>query len=146
MKILVDADACPVKNAIVKIAKEYGIRVLMFVDTNHVLNDDYSKVVVVGQGRDAVDIALINQVEKNDIVVTQDYGVATLALSKQAYAVNQNGFIYTQENIDRLLFERYISQKVRRSGGKASSPRKRNKKDNTKFETVFRDLCTRVTS
>lgn len=146
MKILVDADACPVKNIIVKVAKEYKIQVLMFVDTNHVLNDDYSEVIVVGQGRDAVDIALINQVEKTDIVVTQDYGVATLALSRQAYVINHNGFIYTRDNIDRLLFERYLSQKVRRSGGRTSGPRRRNKEDNEKFEQVFRSLCIKATS
>lgn len=146
MKILVDADACPVKNIIVKIAREYRVQVLMFVDINHLLNDSYSKVIVVDQGRDAVDIALINRVEKNDIVVTQDYGLATLALSKQAYAINQNGFIYTWDNIDRLLFERYLSQKVRRSGGKAPGPKKRNQSDNEEFKKVLRSLCSKTTN
>jgi uncharacterized protein YaiI (UPF0178 family) len=137
VKILVDADACPVKDIIVRLAKERSIPVIMFIDTSHVLDDGYSKVVVVEKGKDSVDIALINKVEKNDMVVTQDFGVATMAMSKKAYALNQNGLIFNENNIDRLLFERYLSQKVRRSGGRTSNPRKRTREDNEKFEKSF---------
>lgn len=141
MKILVDADACPVKDIIIKIAKELKINVIMFVDTSHILNDGYSRVVTVSQGKDAVDIALINQTEKGDVVVTQDYGVASMVLGKQAYAINQNGLIYNEDNIDGLLFERHLSQKVRRAGGRTRGPKKRNKQANHQFEKVFWELC-----
>ena len=141
MKILVDADACPVKDIIVKIAKKLNIEVIMFIDTSHILEDGYSRVLTVGQGKDAVDIALINQTQNGDVVVTQDYGVASMALGKKAYAINQNGLIYNEENIDRLLFERHLSQKIRRAGGKTSGPKKRSKKNNQKFENVFKELC-----
>jgi uncharacterized protein YaiI (UPF0178 family) len=138
MKVLVDADACPVKDIIVKVAKEFSLQVFMFVDTSHLLDDGYSHVITVGQGKDAVDIAIINQTEKGDIVVTQDYGVASMALGKQAYAINQNGMIYDTNNIDRLMFERHLSQKIRRAGGRTSGPKKRNKEDNQQFEKAFR--------
>jgi uncharacterized protein YaiI (UPF0178 family) len=144
MKILVDADACPVKDIIIRLAKELSIPVMMFIDTSHILDDDYSKVIVVEKAKDSVDIALINKVEKNDIVVTQDFGVATMAISKKAYAVNQNGLIFNDNNIDRLLFERYLSQKVRRSGGKTSNAKKRTKVDNEKFEKAFKFLCEKI--
>ncbi len=146
MKILVDADACPVKKQIVRIAKKYSVPVLMFIDTSHSLNDSYSEVIMVDKGRDAVDIALINKTSKDDIVVTQDYGVATMALSKCAYAISQNGLIYNHNNIDKLLFERHLSQKVRRSrsGGKTTNPKKRQKTDDEKFEQSFRSLCDEV--
>ncbi len=144
MKILVDADACPVKNIIVKAAKEYGVAVLMFIDTSHKLNDGYSEVITVDKGRDAVDIALVNKIQKDDIVVTQDYGVATMALSKEAHSINQNGLIYTKDNIDKLLFERHLSQKIRRAGGKAFNAKKRTKADNEKFEETFRQLCLQI--
>jgi uncharacterized protein len=140
MKILVDADACPVKNIIIRMAKENNIPVIMFIDTSHILNDGYSSVITVDKGRDSVDFALINKTQKGDVVVTQDFGVATMALSKNAYAINQNGLIYSKENIDRLLFERHLSQKVRRSGGKTSNPRKRTKEDDEKFEKAFKIL------
>jgi Uncharacterized protein conserved in bacteria len=144
-RILVDADACPVKNIIVGIAKEYGIPVIMFIDTSHVLNDGYSEVITVDKSRDSVDIALVNKVAKGDIVVTQDYGVAAMALPKRAFVVNQNGFEYNNGNIDKLLFERHIAQKIRRSGGRTSGPGKRTREDDDRFERVFRSVVKQAT-
>jgi len=140
MKILVDADACPVRDIIVKIAKEFHIPVIMYTDTCHTIEDDYSKKIIVDKGADSVDIALINNTEQNDIIISQDYGVAAMALSKKAYALNQNGLIYTKDNIDKLLFERHISQKIRRSGKKTPNPRKRVKADNKNFEQALKKL------
>jgi uncharacterized protein len=104
------------------------------------LDDGYSEVITVDQGRDSVDIALANRIGHGDIIVTQDYGVAAMALSKHALALNQNGMVYDTENIDRLLFERFLSQKVRRSGGKTSNPRKRIREDDERFERALRTL------
>ncbi len=140
MRILVDADACPVKNIIVKLAKEKNIAVLMFIDTSHILNDGYSEIITVDQGRDSVDIALINRLSKGDVVITQDFGVAAMALGKGAKALNQNGLVYSDENIDRLLFERHLAQKVRRSKGRISGPRKRTNDDDLKFELALKAL------
>lgn len=140
MNILVDADACPVKSIIVRIAKEKNINVFMFIDTSHILDDGYSKTITVDKGRDSVDIALINKVSKGDIVVTQDFGVAALALGKGANAINQNGLIYSNDNIDRLLFERHISQKIRRAKGRVSGPGKRTTEDDQKFEEALKRL------
>lgn len=140
MKILVDADACPVKESIVNIAKENNIPVIMFIDTSHILDDGYSEVVVVDKSRDSVDFALVNRISKGDIVETQDYGVAAMALSMGAKALNQNGLFFTDRNIDKLLFERHIGQKVRRSGGRTSGPPKRTKEDDFKFEKALRKL------
>lgn len=140
MKILVDADACPVKNIIVKIAKEMNIAVIMVIDTSHIINDGYSQVITVDKSADAVDIALINKTNKEDIVVTQDYGVAAMVLGKGARVINQNGLVYSNDNIDRLLFERHLGQKVRRAGGRTNGPRKRTAEDDDKFEKAFRNL------
>lgn len=146
MKILVDADACPVKECIVKIAKKFKIPVIMFIDTSHELDDGYSKVITVEKAKDSVDFALINKVSKGDIVVTQDYGVATMALSKCARAINQNGLIFTDKNIDKLLYERYVSQKVRRAGGRTRGPAKRTDEDDEKFERAFLSLLNEARS
>lgn len=144
MKILVDADACPVKSIIVKIAKYYSLEVIMFFDTSHVYEDDYSKVLIIDKGRDSVDFALINYLKSSDIVITQDYGVASLALSKKAYVLNQNGLIYTNENIDTLLYNRYLSQKIRRSGGKTKGPKKRSKLNDISFEKSLVKLINSI--
>jgi uncharacterized protein len=137
VQIIVDADACPVKEIIVRIAKNRDIPVTMLIDTSHVLNDGYSTVITVERAPDSVDIKLINILKSDDIVVTQDYGVAAMALGKGAKALNQNGLIYTNENMDNLLFERHIGQKVRRAGGKTGSIKKRTKENDQNFEKAF---------
>ena len=129
MKILVDADACPVKEIIVRQAKKRGIPVVMLLDTSHILNDGYSKVITVDKGRDSVDIRLANLLEAGDIVVTQDFGVAALALGKRAKAMNQNGMVYDDRNMDQLLFERHLGQKIRRAGGRTAGAKKRTRSD-----------------
>ena len=140
MKILVDADACPVKEIIEKTAKKYGIPVVMFIDTSHIFKSDYSKTVTVDKGRDSADIALINNTEKGDIVISADFGVASMALGKKAYALGFNGFVYSAENIDRLMFERFLAKKVRaaRHGKIKNKP---NNADDEKFERVLDSLC-----
>ena len=143
MKILVDADACPVKSIIVNLAKKYNIEVVMFSDTSHIIEDGYSKIVVVDKSNDSADIRLINNLEKSDIVVTQDYGVASMALGKGASAINQNGLIYSNENIDMLMFERFLSSKSRRAGMRTKGPKKRIEKDNEKFTIQFEKLINK---
>ena len=140
MEIYVDADACPVKKIIVTVAREKNIKVTMIVDTSHQINDGYSKVIVVDKGCESVDIALINHVSKEDVVVTQDFGVAVMALGKKAKALNQNGLIYTDDNIDRLLLERHVGSRIRRGGGKTKGEKKRSKLDDENFEKSFRSL------
>lgn len=140
LNILVDADACPVKDIIIKVARAHKIPVTMYIDNTHILNDDYCKVITVDKARDSVDIALLNATRKGDIVITQDYGVAAMALGRGAGAINQNGLIYSKDNIDRLLFERHLGQRVRRGGGRTAGPKKRTKEDNLQFEMVFREL------
>ena len=133
MKIIVDADACPVKDIIKKIAVKYSIPVLMVCDTSHILKDDYCKIITVDKFADSADIYLINLTEPGDLVITQDYGVATLALGKNAFAISNNGMEYSDENIDKLLFERFLGKKVRRAGKKTKGPKKRTDDDDRCF-------------
>ena len=137
MKILVDADACPVTKTVVKIGKKYNKEVILFTDTSHIIDDDYATTVIVDKGPDSVDFALINKTKPYDIVVSQDYGVATMALSKKAFCINQNGLVYTDENIDNLLQKRYVSQQIRKAGGRTSGPPKRKKENDLQFEKSF---------
>ena len=141
MKIYVDADACPVTRIAERAAKERGIPVVLLCDTNHVLNSDYSEIRVIGAGADAVDIALINLCQRGDIVVTQDYGVAALALGKGAKAIHQSGRWYTDKNIDGLLMERHMAKVARRkSKNHLKGPAKRTDGDDRRFEESFRRL------
>lgn len=135
MKILVDADACPVVKITEQVARQYKIPVILLCDTNHVLRSDYSEVRFVGAGADAVDFALVNLCKKGDIVVTQDYGVAAMVLGKGAYGLHQSGRRYTNENIDRLLMERHLAKKARMGSGKhhMKGPAKRTEEDDLRF-------------
>ncbi len=146
MKIYVDADACPVTRIVEKVAKEFKIDVVLLCDTNHILNSDYSEICVIGVGSDAVDIALINKCQRGDIVVTQDYGVAALALGKNAYAIHQSGKEFTDDNIDGLLMDRHLAKKTRLSSAKPhiKGPKKRTVQDDKNFEQSFRELVLRV--
>ena len=142
MQIFVDADACPVTRIVEQTARERGIPCSLLCDTNHVLSSDYSEIKIIGAGADAVDFALINLCHKGDIVVTQDYGVAAMALGKGAYAIHQSGRWYTNENIDRLLMERHMAKKARMGKGKhhLKGPAKRTREDDDRFRESFEKL------
>ena len=133
MRIIVDGDGCPGKSIIESLGKEYGLEVIIYCDINHILNSDYSQIKYMDCGFQSVDMAVVNEAKKYDIVVTQDYGVAAMALGKMSYAISPKGYIYDNENMDRLLFERHISLKVRKSGGKTSNAKKRTKDDDDRF-------------
>ena len=138
MMIYIDADACPVTRIAESIARKHGIPVTLLCDTNHQLISDYSTVKVIGAGADAVDIALINLCRRGDIVVTQDYGVAALALGKGAKAIHQSGRWYTDDNIDSLLMERHLAKKARRSGKHhLKGPAKRTEEEDKQFADIF---------
>ena len=147
MEIFVDADACPVVRIVEKIAKKYNIAVTLLCDTNHVLHSEYSEVIVVGAGADAVDYKLISICHKGDIVVSQDYGVAAMALGKGAYAIHQSGKWYTNENIDQMLMERHLHKKERRASRKnhLKGPRKRTDEDDERFEKSFEKMVLMAT-
>lgn len=146
MKIFVDADACPVIDIVEDIATKYNISVTLLCDTNHVLTSDYSEVIVVGAGADAVDYKLISICHRGDIVVTQDYGVAAMALGKGAYAIHQSGKWYTDENIDQMLMERHLNKKARRASSRnhIKGPRKRTEEDDQRFAESFEKLLRKA--
>jgi hypothetical protein len=141
MKILIDADGCPVVDITIKVANKFNIEVIIMCDTSHVFNKPGVETIVLSKGADSVDFALVNKVSKGDIVVTQDYGLAAMVLSKGGCPINQNGKIYNNENIDQLLFTRHISKKARAAGCRTKGPKKRQKEDDIKFEGSLIDLC-----
>ena len=136
------ADACPVVGIVESLAEKYNIPTTLLCDTNHVLQSDYSEVIVVGAGADAVDYKLISICHKGDIVVSQDYGVAAMALGKGAYAIHQSGKWYTNDNIDQMLMERHLNKKARRASGKnhIKGTKKRTPEDDEHFSESFEKM------
>lgn len=140
MRILIDADGCPVVDLTVKLAKKYGIECTILCDTSHEFNRDGAKTVVVEKGADSVDFKIVNLVGEGDIVVTQDYGLAAMCLARKAIPVSQNGMVYTDKNIDQLLFTRYVSKKIRNAGGRMKGPPKRTPEQDRAFEAALEKL------
>ncbi|WP_252503871.1 YaiI/YqxD family protein [Sporosarcina sp. Marseille-Q4943] len=139
--IFVDADGCPVVNETISIAKKFNLPCTLICDTAHEMHREGAETIIVSKGADAVDFVLVNKVQKGDIVVTQDYGLAAMVLAKQGHPIDQNGRLYTNENIDQLLFARHAAQKIRMAGGRLRGPKKRSKESNEKFKENFRNLC-----
>ena len=146
VNIYVDADACPVVQIVEEIAQKYDVPVTLLCDTNHVLSSDYSDVKIIGAGSDAVDYALIRLCHAGDIVVSQDYGVAAMALGKNAYAIHQSGKWYTNQNIDSMLMERHLAKKERRGTSRhhGKGPKKRTAEDDVHFRESFEKMVRKA--
>ncbi|MGX7108119.1 YaiI/YqxD family protein [Facklamia miroungae] len=136
MRILIDADACPVKEETIKIGEYYGVDVIMVTTTDHysshIIDSKYLQVIYIEPGIEAVDYYLLSIAKKDDIVVTQDYGLASLLFSKYK-VIHHSGKVYDEFNIDQLLFERHLGQKMRKAGKKNKGTGKFTKDDRDRF-------------
>lgn len=140
MKILIDADGCPVVDITINIAKENGVECLILCDTSHEFEREGATTITVSKGADSVDFKIVNMVTSGDIVVTQDYGLAAMCLARRAVPVNQDGMVYDDSNIEGLLAQRHNARKIRMSGGKTSGNSKRTSKQNCAFEVALKML------
>ena len=140
MKLLIDADGCPVVDIAVRLCRHHSCGCILLCDTAHTMNREGAETLVFDKGADSVDFALVNRVESGDIVVTQDYGLASMCLAKGARVLHQDGWEYTAYNIQALLFQRHESGKYRRAGGRVKGPRKRTSQQDKDFEAALQKL------
>jgi len=137
MRIYIDADGCPVVGLSVELAKKYKIGITLISNTSHILKEPYAEIVTVEKGRDRADFEIVARLNKGDILVTQDYGLAAMILPKTNYVLNQNGWLYDQNNIDTLLMTRHVSAKERRKGNRSKGPKKRTKEQDNDFKIAL---------
>ncbi len=140
MKLLIDADACPVVNIAIEICRQYQVACILLCDTAHILQREGASTLVFDKGSDSVDFALVNRVDPGDIVITQDYGLASMCLAKKAHILHQDGWSYTQDNIEALLFQRHAAAAYRKSGGRTKGPAKRTRQQDTAFAQALESL------
>lgn len=140
MRVLIDADGCPVVDIAIRLCKTYRISCLLLCDTAHEFHRDGTETLVFDKGADSVDFALANRVRPGDLVITQDYGLASMCLAKQARVLHQNGWEYTMDNIDALLMERHESRKFRAAGGRTKGAKKRTTAQNQAFEAALQTI------
>ncbi|UOQ47675.1 YaiI/YqxD family protein [Gracilibacillus caseinilyticus] len=147
MKIFVDADACPVVDIIIEEAGRYDLDVVLVRSYSHFSMKDYPKhveVKYVDDGADAADYQIVRMVSKEDVVITQDYGLAALCLPKGSYVMHHIGFRYTKEKIDRMLQERHLNAKARKAGQRTKGPKKFTEEQKESFRCKFRKLLETV--
>lgn len=137
MKLLIDADGCPVVDIAIRLCQNYNIPCLLLCDTAHEFHRDGITTLIFDKGADSVDFALVARVDPGDLVITQDYGLASMCLAKSARALHQDGWEYTAENIESLLLVRHNSARYRRGGGRVKGPKKRTPSQNDAFAAVL---------
>jgi len=140
MKIYVDADACPVKDTIIKVAQLEEIPVILIQSFSHFSHTEQPtgvETIYVDKGADAADFRIMGLAQEGDIIVTQDYGLASLGLAKGCIVLHHKGFTYTNENIDHLLQTRYLSAMARKSGQRTKGPKAFTKEDEIKFKKML---------
>ncbi|MFD0050036.1 YaiI/YqxD family protein [Actinomycetes bacterium NPDC127524] len=145
MKIYVDADACPVKDIIISEASDFEIQVILVTSFSHFSNAEQPsgvKTIYVDSGADAADYRIVKLVEKGDIIVTQDYGLASLGLAKGNIVLHHKGFRYTNENIDQLLQTRYLSAMARKGGQRTKGPKPFTAEDREQFRDLFKQIIS----
>lgn len=142
--IYIDGDSCPVLAQILMVASEVQLPVFLVCDYTHSFDIEEVTILYCDKGRDAVDFILLQNIQKNDIVVTQDYGLAALCLSRQTYPISAHGVRYTPETINSMLYQRQRSALARRHRQKSSHVRKRTKEDDEAFLAAFEKLCRYV--
>lgn len=141
LKIYVDADACPVKDVIISIAADFGVTVVIVKSFAHFSpNDQQSGVetIYVDTGAEAADYRIMKLADSADMIITQDYGLASLGLAKGCSVLHHKGFKYTNDNIDQLLQTRYLNAKARKSGKRTKGPKAFSAEDEKKFIDLFR--------
>ncbi|ENH97274.1 hypothetical protein J416_04628 [Gracilibacillus halophilus YIM-C55.5] len=143
MKILVDADACPVVDTIIEEVEPYQLPVTLVRSYNHFSMQMYPSFVTVSyvdSGADAADYKIVQLSTPGDIIVTQDYGLAALGLEQGCTVIHHSGFIYKSERIDQMLQERHINAKARKAGHRTKGPKKLTAEQKMSFRKTLRKL------
>ena len=140
MKVLIDADACPVTGIAVNLCKKFSVPCILLCDTAHAIYKDGAETLIFDKGADSVDFALVNRTAPGDLVITQDYGLASMCLARNVSVLHQDGWQYTDYNIGALLHQRHESKRYRNAGGRLKGPSKRTKEQDKAFEAALIQL------
>lgn len=122
------------------LCKNHRIPCLILCDTAHQFHRDSAETLVFDKGSDSVDYALVNRVTRGDLVITQDYGLASMCLARGCRVLHQDGWEYSTDNIDALLLVRHVSRKQRSAGNRIKGPRKRSVQQDTAFKAALQAI------
>ncbi len=140
IKIIIDSDASPVKDIVIDEAKKHNLKVVLVASYAHYstkIHRAHVETIYVDSAKEAADYRIMQLLQKDDILITQDYGLASLALGKKAKVLHHKGFEYDNDNIANLLESRYISAKIRKSGKRTKGPKPFTKEDADTFRRLL---------
>lgn len=142
MKILIDADGCPVTGDAVQLCAQFLIKCVIISDTAHSFSYPNTEIITVDKGADSADYSIANRIYPADLVITQDYGLAAICLARGAHVMHQDGWMYTDTNIDALLLERHTARKNRAAGIRSRGHKKRTESQNQNFRSALAEFLT----
>ncbi len=145
LTIVVDGDACPVKAEIAETARAFDVPVLIVSSFDHYIRaEEGVRVVQVDRSDQSADLYIVNHIRAGDIVITQDYGLATIALGKRCWVLSFRGMEFHADNIEFLLARRHAQAKARRQGKYGKGPRPLTNEDRKNFQKELAKLLTNV--
>jgi len=147
MKVYVDADACPVTDVVIDESHKFKVPVVLVKSYSHfstIKEETDVRTIYVDTGADSADYRILQEVKSGDVIITQDYGLASLGLAKECLVLHHKGFSYSNENIDRLLQSRHLSAQARKAGKKTKGPKPFTGEDREKFRTIFIDTLKSI--
>lgn len=140
IKIIIDSDASPVKDIVIDEAGKRDLSVVLVASYAHFstkIHPAHVETIYVDSAKEAADYRIMQLLQNDDILITQDYGLASLALGKKAKVLHHKGFEYNQDNIANLLESRYISAQIRKSGKRTKGPKPFTKEDADTFRRLL---------
>lgn len=143
MRLVIDGDGSPVKEEVISLGKEFHLPVVIVTSVDHYTRKEYPafvQFIYVDKGADRADYRIVKEIQKEDIVITQDYGLASLVLGKKARAFHHNGKEYLIETIDELLMQRYLGAQMRKSGSRTKGPKPFTAEDRQHFKQILREV------
>ncbi|HAZ9647239.1 TPA: YaiI/YqxD family protein [Enterococcus faecium] len=141
MRLFIDGDGSPVKEDVIKLGESYGLDVVIVTSVDHYTTKEYAnhvQIVYVDRGADSADYKIVGMVKKNDFLITQDYGLASLVLPKGVRVFNHSGKEFDEANIGTLLEQRYHSGKLRKAGIRTKGPKPFTEKDHMSFRQALK--------
>jgi len=134
LHIFIDADACPVKDEIYKVAQRYGLNVTLVANSYmRIPGGDWVDLVVVDKGLDEADDWIAEKVGKDDLVITGDIPLAARCLDQGAHVLGHKGRPFTNENVGEALASRQLLSQLRDQGIMMGGPPPFAKKDRSLF-------------
>lgn len=141
--IYVDADACPVKTEIATIGKQYKANIVFVSSYAHMNNLDLDGTwIFVDTNKEEADLYIMNHAKKNDVVVTQDIGLASLLVGKHVYAISPRGKVFLERDMDQVLHMRFLAGKERRMGNYTKGPSKFTNQDRVAFSNQLKNILS----